>query len=52
VQVDQDTTEWFQIQKGVRQGCTLFPGLFTLYSEYMIKTVAVVDMEVGMGTVT
>jgi hypothetical protein len=52
VQADQVTTEWFPIQKGVTQGCTLSAGLFNLYSEYIIKTAAVGDKEVGMGNVT
>ena len=29
------TTDWFQIGKGVRQGCILLPCLFNLYAEYM-----------------
>ena len=31
----QGTTDWFQIGKGVRQGCILSPCLFNLYAEYM-----------------
>ena len=30
------TTDWFQIGKGVRQGCILSPCLFNLYSEYIM----------------
>ena len=30
------TTDWFQIRKGVCQGCTLSPCLFNLYSEYLM----------------
>ena len=29
-------TEWFQIRKGVHQGCILSPYLFNLYAEYML----------------
>jgi hypothetical protein len=52
VQFDQGTTEWFQIQKGVRQGCILPPGLFNLHREYIIKTEGVGDMVTGIGKVT
>ena len=31
------TTDWFQIGKGVRQGCVLSPCLFNLYAEYIIQ---------------
>ena len=32
------TIDWFQIGKGVRQGCVLSPCLFNLYAEYIIMT--------------
>ena len=31
------TTDWFQIGKGVRQGCILSPCLFNLYAEYIMQ---------------
>ena len=31
------TTDWFQIGKGVRQGCVLSPCLFNLYAEYTMQ---------------
>jgi len=34
LQPKQSTGEWFQIEKGVHQGCTLSPCLFNLYAEY------------------
>ena len=33
----QGTTDWFQIGKGVNQGCTLPPCLFNLYAEYITR---------------
>ena len=33
------TTDWFQIGKGVRQGCILTPCLFNLYAEYIMRNV-------------
>ena len=33
------TTDWFQIRKGVRQGCVLSPCLFNLYAEYIMRNV-------------
>ena len=35
VRIGRGTTDWFQIGKGVRQGCTLSSCLFNLYAEYM-----------------
>ena len=34
VRTGHGTTDWFQIGKGVRQGCILSPCLFNLYAEY------------------
>ena len=38
VRTGHGTTDWFQIGKGVHQGCILSPCLFNLYAEYIIKT--------------
>ena len=37
VRTGHGTIDWFQIGKGVRQGCILSPCLFNLYAEYIIK---------------
>ena len=37
VRTGHGTTDWFQIRKGVRQGCILSPCLFNLYAEYIIR---------------
>ena len=36
VRTGHGTTDWFQIRKGVCQGCTLSPCLFNLYAEYIM----------------
>ena len=37
VRTGHGTTDWFQIGKGLCQGCTLSPCLFNLYAEYIMK---------------
>ena len=37
VRTGHGTTDWFQIRKGVHQGCVLSPCLFNLYAEYIMK---------------
>ena len=37
VRTGHGTTDWFQIEKGVRQGCILSPCLFNLYAEYIMR---------------
>ena len=37
VRTGHGTTDWFQIGKGVHQGCILSPRLFNLYAEYIMK---------------
>ena len=37
VRTGHGTTDWFQIGKGVHQGCILSPCLFNLYAEYIIR---------------
>ena len=37
VRTGHGTTDWFQIRKGVRQGCILSPYLFNLYAEYIMR---------------
>ena len=38
VRAGHGTTDWFQIGKGVRQGCILSPCLINLYAEYIMRT--------------
>ena len=37
VRTRQGTTDWFQIRKGVCQGCILLPCLFNVYAEYIMR---------------
>ena len=41
-------TDWFQIGKGVRQGCVLSPCLFNLYAEYIIQNARLVEAQAGI----
>ena len=38
VRTGHGTTDWFQIGKGVCQGCILSPCLFNLYAEYIMRS--------------
>ena len=42
------TTDWFQIGKGVRQGCILSPCLFNLYAEYIMKNARLDEAQGGI----
>ena len=37
VRTEHGTTDWFQIGKGVHQGCILSPSLFNLYAEHIMR---------------
>ena len=41
-------TDWFQIGKGVRQGCILSPCLFNLYAEYIMRNAALDEAQAGI----
>ena len=42
------TTDWFQIGKGVRQGCVLSLCLFTLYAEYIMRNAGLEEAQAGI----
>ena len=42
------TTDWFQIGKGVRQGCILSPCLFNLYAEYIMRNAGLEEAQSGI----
>ena len=41
-------TGWFQIRKGVRQGCILSPCLFNLYAEYIVRNARLDEAQGGL----
>ena len=43
-----ETTDWFQIGKGVRQGCILPPCLFNLHAEYIIGNARLGEAQAGI----
>ena len=46
---DQEaTTDWFQIGKGVRQGCILSPCLFNLHAEYIMRNAGLEEAQAGI----
>ena len=44
------TTDWFQIGKGVRQGCILSPCLFNFYAEYTMRNAGLDEAQAGIKT--
>ena len=45
VRTGHGTADWFQIGKGVRQGCILSPCLFNLYAEYIMRNAGVEEAQ-------
>ena len=48
VRTGHGTTDWFQIGKGVRQGCLLSPCLFNLYAEYIMRNTGLEETQAGI----
>ena len=48
VRTGHGTTDWFQIGKGVHQGCILSPCLFNLYQEYIMRNAGLDEAQVGI----
>ena len=48
VRTEHGTTDWFQIRKGVHQGCILSPCLFNLYAEYIMRNAGLDEAQAGI----
>ena len=48
VRTGHGTTDWFQIGKGVRQGCILSPCLFKLYAEHIMRNAGLDEAQTGI----
>ena len=48
VRTGYGTADWFQIGKGIRQGCILSPCLFNLYAEYIMRNTELEEAQAGI----
>ena len=48
VRTGHGTTDWFQIVKGLCQGCMLSPCLFNLYAEYIMRNAGLEEAQAGI----
>jgi len=48
VRTEHGTTDWFQIRKGVHQGCILSPCLFNFYAEYIMRNAGLDEAQTGI----
>ena len=48
LELDMEATDWFQIGKGVRQGCILSPCLFNFYAEYIMRNAELDEAQAGI----
>ena len=48
VRTGHGTTDWFQIGKGVRQGCILLPCLFNFHAEYLMRNSGLDEAQAGI----
>ena len=48
VRIGYGTKDWFQIRKGVHQGCILSPCLFILYAEYIMRNAGLHEAQAGI----
>ena len=50
VRTGHGTTDWFQIGKGIHQGCILSPFLFNLYAEYIMQNARLDEAQAEIKT--
>ena len=48
VRTGYETTDWFQIGKGIRQGCILLPCLLNLYAEFIMRNAGLEEAQAGI----
>ena len=48
VRTGRETTDWFQIGKGIPQGCISSPCLFNLYAEYIMRNAGLEEAQAGI----
>ena len=48
VRTEIGTTDWFQIGKGIHQGCILSPYLFNLYAEFIMRNIVLDEAQAGI----
>ena len=48
VRTGHGKTDWFQIGKGIRQGCILSPCLFNFYAEYIVRNAGLEETQAGI----
>ena len=49
MRTEHGTADWFQIGKGVHQGCILSPCLFNLYAEYIMRNARLGEAQAGIN---
>ena len=48
VRTEHGATDWFQIRKGIYQGCILSPCLFNLYADYIMRNAGLEEAQAGI----